>query len=441
MPKRREKFRRRRRKVAARDGGQQSGAQNQTAARKPRSGRREIKPSDLTGLKDLQAIGHILESLHQVGTARDRAGNRDLHMDQYCLLVLMWLYNPVIDSLRGLQQASELAKVRKRLGVGRASLGSLSESVSVFDPEPLAQIAEELSDKLPDRTPEQFDVVDKKITAVDGSVFRTLAQIAELAWLPTGGGKSSCGYRLHAQFEVFRGTPSRIDLTSANPKGEADERHVLAKTVEPGRCYLLDRGYEKYALWNAIHAAGSEYVCRLRDQTPYEVISESELSEEAKSQQVLSDQIVRFGTPNSRTTPPDHPTRLVIVKVKPHDSRRAKNAQSGPSSDGYLRIVTNNLNAAAEIIAALYQLRWTIELYFRILKQLLGCRHLLSDRPGGATIQMYLAIIACIMILSLTGKMPTKRTYEMICFYFLGWATLEELEAHIHKLKPKPEQA
>jgi hypothetical protein len=397
--------------------------------------KKEIKESDLSGFRDLRAIAKLLEPLHQIGTERDKAGNRNLHMDEYCLLVLMWLYNPVIDSLGGLQQASDFKKVQKRLGVGRASMGSLSESVRIFDPESLAALADELSEKLPDRTPEKFDVLDKKITAVDGSVFRLLTQVASLAWLPKGGGKASCGYRLHAQFEVFKGTTSRIDVTGSKPKGKADERRVLQDTVEAGRCYLLDRGYEKYVLWNDIQAVGSEYVCRLRDKTPYQVVFENELTDADRAANILSDQTVQFGTDNSRTTPPDHTTRLIIVKVKPHDSRSSKNGVSGPSSDGYLRIVTNNLEVPAEIIAALYELRWTVELYFRIIKQLLGCRHLLSTKPEGVTIQIYLAIIACIMILSLTGKMPTKRTYEMICFYLLGWADLDELEAHIKKLK------
>ncbi len=48
---------------------------------------------------------------------------------------------------------------------------------------------------------------------------------------------------------------------------------------------------------------------------------------------------------------------------------------------------------------------------------------------------MYLAIIACLLILIHTGGQPTKRTYEMVCFYLLGWADLEELEAHLSKLK------
>ena len=67
----------------------------------------------------------------------------------------------------------------------------------------------------------------------------------------------------------------------------------------------------------------------------------------------------------------------------------------------------------------------------------MGCRHLLSTKANGVTIQIYMAIIACIMILAMTGKLPTKRTYEMICFYLLGLAELEELEAHIQQLPPK----
>lgn len=327
---------------------------------KNRPKRKKIdQDTKLEGLKDLRAIAKLLEPLHQIGTSRDKAGNRDLHMDQYCLLVLMWLYNPVIDSLRGLQQASDLKKVQKRLGVGRASLGSLSESVTIFDPQPLAELAEELSHKLPDRTPENFACVDKKITAVDGSVFRVLTQVAELAWLPTGDGKSSCGHRLHAQFEVFKGTTHRIDVTGANPKAEADERRVLERTVEPGRCFLIDRGYAKYVLWNTIHAIGSEYVCRLGDKTPYEVVRDNELTDADRAASILSDQIVQFGTANSRTTPPDHTTRLVIVKVKPHDSRRSKNGVSGPSSDGYLRIVTNNLEVPAESLEQFYSAPFT----------------------------------------------------------------------------------
>jgi len=74
-------------------------------------------------------------------------------------------------------------------------------------------------------------------------------------------------------------------------------------------------------------------------------------------------------------------------------------------------------------------------MFFRFFKHLLGCRHLLSEDPVGVEIQTYCAIIACMLISLWTGRQPTKRTYEMICFYFIGWASQDELIAHLQKLK------
>ncbi len=66
---------------------------------------------------------------------------------------------------------------------------------------------------------------------------------------------------------------------------------------------------------------------------------------------------------------------------------------------------------------------------------MLGCRHLLSTHQSGIEIQAYCAIIACLLISLWTNRKPTLRTYEMIGFYLIGWATKDELEAHILKLQ------
>lgn len=407
------------------------GASRRGARKKP-----AIEASDIQGLKYFDKIKPLLARLHEVGTERDKANNRDLHMDQYCLLVLMWLFSPILTSMRALQQASELDKVQKKLGVGRTSLGSFSESVSVFDPEPLKQIAAELADQIPQPNQGRFDSIGKTLTAVDGSVVDTIVRVARLAWLPKAGGKINCGYRLHTQFEIFRGTVSRVDVTGSKPKGEADERAVMANTVEPDRCYLMDRGYAKFTLWNDIHAANSSYVCRVRDNSAYEVIEEKPLTEEDRKAGVISDQIVKFGGSNANQAP-DHPVRLVTVSASEHTSRGnfSTGTSTGPSCDGKLRLATDLLEIPAELIAEAYRLRWLIELFFRMIKQLLRCRHLLSTQQNGVEIQTYMAIIACLLILIYTGRAPTKRTFEMICLYLSGWASLEELERHIAKLK------
>ena len=124
------------------------------------------------------------------------------------------------------------------------------------------------------------------------------------------------------------------------------------------------------------------------------------------------------------------------MQTTPHKKRSHRKGNTGAgASDGLLRIATNLMDVPAEIIALIYRHRWTIEVFFRFFKHTLGCRHLLSHHPEGIKIQTYCAIIACMLISLWTGRRPTLRTYEMICYYFSGLADEDELRAHIAKLK------
>jgi hypothetical protein len=400
----------------------------------------KIGESDIVGLKYFDRLLPLLERLHDVGTKRDRAGNRELFFDHYCAYILLFLFNPIVTSLRGIQQASELKKVQKKLGCPRASLGSLSEAVEVFDPEPVKQVASELAKQLqPLQNDRQFPDVKYLVTAVDGSVVKTLARIVEAAYLrsPTDG-QSKSAWRLHTHFDVERGLPVRIDVTGAGGGGENDERAVMRKTLQADRCYVMDRGYAQFSLFNAIVAAGSSYVCRVRDNSAYEVVEQRDLTPEAIAAGITFDAVVRMGQDRKGEDRPGHLMHLVFIQTTPHQKRgKYGGGTAGPRSDGLLRVASNMLDVPAEVIGFIYQRRWTIEIFFRFLKHILGCRHLLSTQPAGVEIQAYCAIIACLLIALWTGKQPTKRTYEMICFYFIGWADEEELLEHLKKLKAK----
>ena len=412
----------------------------------PAPAEKRLTEKDIVGLKYFDQLLPLFQRLHDDGCQRDKAGNRELHFDQYCLMVLVFLFNPICSSLRALQQASELKNVQKKLGCERAALGSLSEAATVFDPERLVGIIQELSGQLPAHgttaQDERLKDIPGTLTLVDATLITAMPRIMEASVRKRRGESGTVKWRLHAHFEVDRHVPSRIDVTP-NGGGDHDERAVLNRTIEPDRLYVKDRGYAKFKLFNDIVAAKSSYVCRLRDNSVYEVIEDKPLTDADRAANVLSDQIVRFGkSGNKATDQPNHTMRLVLVKIRPHVSKgKYKGGSSGVDSDGILRIATNLLDVPAEIIALLYAYRWTIEIFFRQFKHLLGCRHLLSHNQNGIEIQTYCAIIACLVIALWTGRKPTKRTHEMLCFHMLGWATTDEVEAHLAKLKLTDAQA
>jgi hypothetical protein len=395
----------------------------------------KIESKDITGLKYFDKLAPLLERLHDDGCQRDKAGNRQLHFDQYCMLILLYLFNPIVTSLRGIQQASQLDKVQKKLGCARASLGSLSEAATVFDAERLKAIIAELGAELkPLGRDARLKDIDHTLTLVDGTLIAALPKLMQASWLKQTTGSGLVKWRLHTQFEVERYVPMRIDVTP-DGGGAHDERAVLQRTIESDRLYVMDRGYAKFALFNRIVAAKSSYVCRLRDNSVVQVVEERPLSDADRAAGVLSDQIVRFANGKAKARP-DHPIRLVCVKCSPHTTRgKYRGGSSGVDSDGVLRIATNLVDPPAEIIGLIYSSRWSIEIFFRFFKHTLGCRHLLSHDVNGIEIQTYCAIIACLLISLWTGRQPTLRTYEMICFYFCGLASEAELLRHLAKLQ------
>src|ERR1700689_4806722 len=109
---------------------------------------RSISADQLHGMKQLRRVAGLLSHLHEAGCDRDQAGNRELHFDDYVLLILLYLFNPLIDSMRTLQRVSELPEIQSRLGIKRFSLGSFSESCRVFDPAMLQAVVDELAEGL-----------------------------------------------------------------------------------------------------------------------------------------------------------------------------------------------------------------------------------------------------------------------------------------------------
>jgi hypothetical protein len=232
--------------------------------------RDKLKESDLQGFKYFKAIAGMLESLRGVSCERDRAHNRILHMDQYLSLILLYMFNPLCDSLRALQEASDIKKVQRVLGVPRSSLGSLSEAARVFDSQLLVGLMGELAHRLGTvRHDARLDEVGAVLTLVDGT---WLTAVPKMVWALFQDDKHKA-IKAHVQVELLKGVPVAATITDANTA----ETKVLWGALQAGRLYVLDRGYFDYALYQAVLDAHSNFVCRAKDNAVLrEVLEERE---------------------------------------------------------------------------------------------------------------------------------------------------------------------
>lgn len=185
---------------------------------------------------------------------------------------------------------------------------------------------------------------------------------------------------------------------------------------------------------------------RLGSNAVYETLEEKPLTAGASAAGVTSDRIVRLGWKKIRNKF-DRPARLVLVHVPAKPPRgwgypvkkvSSKKTFREPLGQAYeLILATDRLDLPADVIALIYLHRWKVELFFRLLKSVLGCRHLLSDSIEGVTIQVYAALIAMLLLADYTGLPARRRTFELVTLYLHGWVTDAELARELAGLKQK----
>ena len=145
-----------------------------TPKRRGRKPKPTIKPADVRGAKYLEQILDLLRPLH----SHCPDPKRRLHFDEYCAWLLLYFFTPIVDSMRGLQQVSDFKQFKRKLGLGRFSLGSFSEAGNVFDPALLEPIIEQIAGRLDDIEPdERLRNLPRRPTAVDGTLLHALPKM------------------------------------------------------------------------------------------------------------------------------------------------------------------------------------------------------------------------------------------------------------------------
>jgi hypothetical protein len=330
---------------------------------------------------------------------------RLLHCADYLSLFLLGLLNPVVRTMRGLCAVSHLKRVQREVCSRAVSLGSFSEAQAVLDPALLAEVFTPLTLELP--------VANDKPAAArrpwliqDGSLFEALPRMYWALWRRQGQAQSQV--RLHLSLDLARNAPARAAITP----GKACERAAWRTQWQRGDGFVADRYYgEDYQLFGELDEAGVGFVVRLRDEAVIHVEEELPLTEADRQARVIRSAGVHLGGQARYRS-----RRLRVVWVQ--------------AEKEMLRLVTNlgPEELTASEVALLYKQRWQVELFFRWVKCILGCRHWLAESPQGVAIEIYLALIVALLLQLYTGQAPNRRMMELIQLYLLGVADLDELE-------------
>lgn len=330
---------------------------------------------------------------------------RRLQPSGYLSMMLLALLNPVIKSTQALCAASSLKRMQEEVCGGAVSLGSFSEMQTVCEPELLAGLLRELaSEAQPVFGDKRVQAQVGDLTANDGTLLPALPRMAWALWQDE---RNRAG-KLHLEFSVWRQVPSEFTVTPGNDS----ERAAWEAKLKPGAFYVNDRHYgHDYKLIGRVQKAKASFVLRLFNNTVVERLEPARaLSPADRQAGVVEDVKVRLGTE------PDGPVgRLVRVEADGHT----------------FLLFTDREDLEAELVALIYRYRWQIELFFKWIKCVLGCRHWLAESQEGVTLQVYCALIASVLLVLWTGRKPTKRQWEALQLYWMGWATLEELEQRL----------
>lgn len=343
---------------------------------------------------------------------------RKLELGHYLGLFLFGLLNPVVRSMRALCEASDIERIERDICQRPVSLGSFSEAQAVVDPTLLKMVFEDLAK---DVNAAQFSSSSSKAklkgdyamkgVIVDSTLWEVLPRMHWAFWRQQNTTQNAV--RLHVGLHLLEDHPVSAQIT----EGKICERKAWRQQWKSGQCYIGDRNYgENYKIFSELNDLGCSFVLRLRESANYTIDEELPVEASDAKAKVIRSAWVYLGCSKQYRS---MRVRLVWVDI----------------GEEILILVTNLSvqHLSAELVAELYRRRWQVELFFRWIKCILGNRHWLAESKRGVSIQIYLALIAALLLQLHSNVRPSKRMMERIQLYLLGIATLEELDAGLKR--------
>lgn len=312
-------------------------------------------------------LDRIIEE-HRADAGMRRLSTRDL------LVVLLFAQVSEARSLRDIEALLESQAARcYHSGLSRVHRSTLADAAAK---RPAAVFTELLSTLLARASRKMRRGVEACVRLIDSTTVRLSSLSADWSRFSA----NLCGAKAHVVLDPDAGWPVYLGFTPARVN---DITAAKQMPIEAYATYVFDLGYYDFGWWAQLDNAGCRLVTRLKCNTPLQIIEALDVPKGADN--IISDRIgfLPARMAKNRRNPMSNAVREIKVTLE---------------TGALLRIVTNDLDAPASEIAALYKRRWDIELFFRWIKQTLKMRHFYGTSENAIRIQIAVALIAFVLI-------------------------------------------
>ena len=214
------------------------------------------------------------------------------------------------------------------------------------------------------------------IHVVDSTTIQLVARSMDWAKHRRRKAAAKCHLRLNLQTFLPR-------FAIVDTAGEHDNRraHELCAGVAAGEIVIFDKAYVDFAHLADLAMRQVWWVTRAKDNMAYRV---GKKLQHRRDRNILHDDLIRLTGPAAQPYPVELRRVVALVEV-----------------DGELRemvFLTNNVEWSAQTIADLYRCRWSIEVFFKELKQTLQLADFLGHNAHAVKWQVWTALLVYLLL-------------------------------------------
>ena len=307
------------------------------------------------------------------------------------LLVMMFGQLSNREGLRDLIVALE-AHWRKlyHLGMGKSvTRSNLSKANELRDYRIFEDFAYHLVAEARSKSTEKIFGFDGHVYAFDSTTIDLCLEVFEWAKFR----KHKGGIKIHTLYDIEAQVPAFFHITTASIN---DIKALPEIPYEKGAYYIFDRGYNDFSNLFKIEQIEATFVVRAKKNLKFKQTS----WKRRLPKNVLSDSTIEFTVYKSSK---DYP--IPLRRVVYYDEEQGRT----------FVFLTNNFVLPATKIAELYHNRWSIELFFKWLKQHLKIKKFWGTSENAVRIQIYCAIITYCLVVIVKHDMKLERSvYEIL---------------------------